>query len=187
VTAPPATATTVTIAGLPQYEVITDGLLDDKTFNGTSIVLSEAETNSGLTLTSNYKGHGHPVATLTVTASDTIDGVSSVSAPQTITVTDPPPSTSTAGDLTNGGAENGYFTFEPSHGAHAIADFASPNLTNPDLAGLSSLLTGDKNMATYLATGSAYGEEHDLLGLNVAAVAGPKANSVSTGDAARWA
>jgi hypothetical protein len=173
VTAPSAaTATTVTIAGLPSYDVITDSL-DGKTFKGNSIVLSEAEADSGLTLTSNYRGSEHPVATLTVSASDTIGGVTAVSAPQTITVTDPPPSTVTASNLTNGGAENGSFTFEPFHGAPAAAGF--------DSASLSSLLTGDTNTGSYLAPGPAYGEEHSLLGLNLAAFAGPQSNAALHG------
>jgi hypothetical protein len=53
--------------------------------------LSEAEVDSGLTLKSKYRGSGHPVATLTITATDDIGGVSTTSKPQTITVTDPPP------------------------------------------------------------------------------------------------
>jgi hypothetical protein len=91
VTAPSSsTQTTVTITGLPEYERITDNL-DSRVFSGTSVTLSEAEVNSGLKLTSRYRGTGHPVATLTITASDTIGGVTSVSAPRTITVKDPPP------------------------------------------------------------------------------------------------
>ena len=96
VTAPASsTATTVNIKGLPSYERITDNY-DGKTFRGASITLSEAEVDSGLTLTSRYRRTGHPSAKLTVTASDTIGGVTSVSAPRTITVNDPAPSAATA-------------------------------------------------------------------------------------------
>jgi cysteinyl-tRNA synthetase, unknown class len=91
VTAPTSsTATTVTITGLPSYESIKDSL-DGKRFSGSSVTLSEAEVNSGLTLKSKYRGSGHPVATLTITATDDIGGVLTTSKPQTITVTDPPP------------------------------------------------------------------------------------------------
>ena len=97
VTAPAAsTATTVTIAGLPAYESISDKL-DGKSFAGTSITLSAAEANSGLTLKSSYTGTGHPSATLTITATDTIAGVTSVSAAKTMIVVDPPASASGSG------------------------------------------------------------------------------------------
>jgi hypothetical protein len=90
VTAPDsATDVTVTIKGLPRYETITDGLGDR--FHGSSITLTKAQVDSGLTLTSNYRGTGHPVSTLTITASDTVGGVSSTSTSQSIVVTDPPP------------------------------------------------------------------------------------------------
>ena len=85
-------ATAVTIAGLPSYESVTDNL-DHKTFTGSSITLSAAEVNSGLSLASDYTGTGHPVATLTATASETIGHHTLTSAPQTIVVTDPPAST----------------------------------------------------------------------------------------------
>jgi hypothetical protein len=91
VTAPASsTATTVTITGLPWYESIKDSL-DGKRFSGSSVTLSAAEVDSGLTLKSKYRGSGHPVATLTITATDDIGGVLATSKPQTITVTDPPP------------------------------------------------------------------------------------------------
>jgi hypothetical protein len=54
------------------------------------VTLSAAEVNSGLTLISHYRGSGHPVATLTVTATDSVGGQSATAAPQAITVTDPP-------------------------------------------------------------------------------------------------
>ncbi len=89
----PDDTVSVNISGLPKYEQITDNL-DNKTFTGKSITLTAAEVNSGLTLTSTYKGTGQPVATLTVTALNTTAGETSKSAPQTITVTDPPLATS---------------------------------------------------------------------------------------------
>jgi beta-glucanase (GH16 family) len=81
----------LTIRGLPSYETISDHLGD--TFRGPSIQLTGAEVASGLTLTSSYTGNQHPVATLTLSARDTIRGSSYTAATQTITVTDPPPAT----------------------------------------------------------------------------------------------
>src|SRR5262249_2495702 len=57
--------------------------------------LTAAEVNSGLTLNSHYHGWRHPVATLTVTATDSTTGKST--APQRITVTDPPATTISQG------------------------------------------------------------------------------------------
>ena len=81
---------TLQITGLPKYESITDNL-DHFVFKGSNVTLTEAQVDSGLTLTSNYHGSHHPIATLTLTATAT-DPVSgdTLSAPsQTITVTDP--------------------------------------------------------------------------------------------------
>lgn len=80
---------TVTIGGLASYETITD-TLDKKTFSGSSVTLTAAEVSSGLSLQSTYGGTDHPVNTLTITASNTTAGETATSAPQTITVTDPP-------------------------------------------------------------------------------------------------
>ena len=85
-----AETVSVTIKGLPRYETITDNF-DHRTFSGSAITLTAAEVNSGLILHSNYRGHKHPVATLTVTASN---GAAGGSTTQTMTITDPP-STST--------------------------------------------------------------------------------------------
>jgi Ca-dependent carbohydrate-binding module xylan-binding/Right handed beta helix region len=92
----------VTISGLTSYESLTDSL-DHKIFTGDSITLSAAEVNSGLSLASDYTGTGHPVNTLTVTASDTLGHHTLTSAPQTIVVTDPPVSTSSSGGATTNG------------------------------------------------------------------------------------
>ncbi|WFU38859.1 hypothetical protein QA640_31300 [Bradyrhizobium sp. CB82] len=83
---------TVNITGLPKYETITDKL-DGRTFQGNNITLTAAQVDSGLTLTSNYRGGGHPTATLTLTASakDPTSGAVATASPQTITVTDPRP------------------------------------------------------------------------------------------------
>ncbi|WP_456840053.1 hypothetical protein [Bradyrhizobium sp. USDA 4486] len=85
---------TLNIKGLPRYETITDNL-DGQTFRGSDITLTSAQVDSGLTLTSNYRGGGQPVANLTLTAraKDPITGAVTSAAPQTITVTDPRPAT----------------------------------------------------------------------------------------------
>ena len=87
---------TVNISGLPKYESITSAL-DGQTFRGRDITLTAAQVESGLTLTSTYRGGGHPVATLTATASaqDPVTGAVASTAPQTITVTDPRPAATT--------------------------------------------------------------------------------------------
>jgi hypothetical protein len=87
---------TVNITGLPKYETITDKL-DGQTFSGKNITLTAAQVDSGLVLQSNYRGGGHPVATLTLTANakDPVTGDVTTAAPQTITVTDPRPAAST--------------------------------------------------------------------------------------------
>ena len=93
VTAPAnATNVTVSISGLRRYETISDGLGD--TFHGNSITLTDAQVDSGLTLTSNYSGSRNPVTTLSIMANDTMGGVTSSSAAQTMTVTDPGTSSS---------------------------------------------------------------------------------------------
>ena len=95
------------IKGLTWYETITDGLGD--TFHGgggAKIRLTEAQVDSGLTLTSYYRGTHHPVNTLTIVAKDTIDGVTALSDTQTIVVTDPPPAASSVSSSpVSGGAD----------------------------------------------------------------------------------
>jgi cysteinyl-tRNA synthetase, unknown class len=162
VTAPAAsTVTTVKIQGLPSYERITDNY-DGKTFKGASITLSEAEVNSGLTLTSRYKGSGHPSAKLTVTASDTMGGVTSVSTPLTLTVNDPPPSASTAT-----ASSDELHGFALGHNAGLDADTAWHASGASHDAGL---LSGGNMGFDY--RGSAHGADHNHLGLNIAAFGG---------------
>jgi regulation of enolase protein 1 (concanavalin A-like superfamily) len=86
---------TVTIAGLTSYETVTD-TLDHKVFSGSSITLTAAEVNSGLTLASSYTGTDHPVNILNVTSNITTSGEAVTSPVQTITVTDPPAATTTS-------------------------------------------------------------------------------------------
>jgi hypothetical protein len=84
-------AVSVEIKGLPRYETITDKL-DGHTFRGNDITLTAAEVDSGLTLHSYHWGSSQPVATLaaTATAKDSTTGSVTTSATQTITVKDPP-------------------------------------------------------------------------------------------------
>nr|WP_249795098.1 alkaline phosphatase family protein [Bradyrhizobium sp. Oc8] len=88
------------ISGLPSYESITapagntvaSSLQSDGTYTWT---VTEGSSTTGrplteLTLSSSYTGTDHPVATFTVTASNTTAGETATSASKTMTVTDPP-------------------------------------------------------------------------------------------------
>jgi hypothetical protein len=108
-------AVTVHVAGLPRYETITDKL-DHKTFSGSSISLTAAEVNSGLTLTSHYRGHGDPSSTLSVTATDST-GKPITSAAQTITVKDPPATVASSGTSSSGSTTSKPVT-SPSNSNH---------------------------------------------------------------------
>jgi hypothetical protein len=77
--------TTVTIKGLTSGATITDSL-DGKTFSASTVTLTAAEVNSGLTLHPGRLTSG----TLTATASMTEAGGSATSAPLTISLSDPP-------------------------------------------------------------------------------------------------
>jgi hypothetical protein len=82
---------TVKITGLPSYETITDAL-DGKKFRGSSITLTAAEVNSGLSLHSSYRGTGQPVADLSLTAINGSGSTAARTAAQSLTITDPPAS-----------------------------------------------------------------------------------------------
>ena len=90
------------IGGLPSYETITAPLeIRSRASNKDGTLLGPISESSsttgapltGLTLSSSYTGTDHPVATLTVVASNTTSGETANSAPQTIVVTDPPATT----------------------------------------------------------------------------------------------
>ncbi|WP_195179097.1 S-layer family protein [Mesorhizobium sp. INR15] len=91
---------TLKIAGLPSYETITapSGYSVSRALqlNGTyTWTISETSSTigkpiSGLVLASSYGGTGHPVATLTIVASNTTLGETASSTSRTMTVTDPP-------------------------------------------------------------------------------------------------
>src|SRR5262249_25645300 len=115
----------VTISGLTKYETITDSL-DNITFRPRhgSITLTAAEVNSGLTLNSTYGGSGHPVNTLTVTATNSTTGEAGTSAAQTITVTDPPANST-------GRVDEGATAFaQAQHGTANQADGTSQTTAN---------------------------------------------------------
>jgi hypothetical protein len=122
-----ATDVKVTIAGLPSYETISDGL--GHTYSGQSITLSAAEVNSGLTLTSHYTGSQHPIATLSVTASDTIGGSVATSAKQSIVVVDPPASTTNAVALLNQYIASG---FQKDQGAAQVTTTMAAAVSHDD-------------------------------------------------------
>nr|WP_051390220.1 hypothetical protein [Bradyrhizobium sp. Ec3.3] len=119
---------TVNITGLPKYETITDKL-DGQTFRGSNITLTAAQVDSGLTLHSYYRGGGHPVATLTLTASakDKVTDSVSTASPQTITVTDPRPATTTTSSHTTTTSSH---TTTTSSQASTVTDHV-PTVTTP--------------------------------------------------------
>jgi hypothetical protein len=97
----------VKISGVPSYETITapagDSVTKQLQLNGTDTwTITESTSKAGtaltgLSLTSHYTGTGHPVATLTVTASNITSGETATSASQTLAVTDPPAIASSPG------------------------------------------------------------------------------------------
>ena len=98
----PSGEVSVTIKGLTGTETVTD-MLDHKVFNGSSVTLTAAEVDSGLILGSSYSGTGHPVNTLTISASATIGHQSVTSLSQSIVVTDPPATTSSTSTSSSNG------------------------------------------------------------------------------------
>ncbi|WP_354140419.1 alkaline phosphatase family protein, partial [Bradyrhizobium sp. LB11.1] len=90
----------LSISGLPSYESITapagNTVSSSLQSNGTyTWTITEGSSTTGqpltgLTLSSSYTGTDHPVATFTVTASNTTPGEAATSAAQTMTMIDPP-------------------------------------------------------------------------------------------------
>ncbi|MET4066698.1 hypothetical protein ABID58_001481 [Bradyrhizobium sp. S3.2.6] len=103
----------LTISGLPSYESITapagNTVTSSLQSNGTytwSITEGASTTGNpltGLTLSSSYTGTDHPVATFTVTASNTTTGETATSVAQTMQVTDPPAPASGAAQSSSAG------------------------------------------------------------------------------------
>ncbi len=97
----------VKISGVPTYETVTapsgNTVTGSLQADGTNTwTVTEGASTKGapltaLTLSSSYTGSDHPVATFTVTASNTTPGETATSAAQTITVTDPPAMTAGGG------------------------------------------------------------------------------------------
>ncbi|SDQ89792.1 hypothetical protein SAMN05519103_00037 [Rhizobiales bacterium GAS113] len=95
---------TVTISGVPKYESITapsgDSVTSKRLSNGTytwTITENAGAAGTplaGLMLKSSYAGSGHPIATFRVTASNATSGETGTSTARSITVTDPPATTS---------------------------------------------------------------------------------------------
>jgi hypothetical protein len=140
----------VTISGLPKYETITDKL-DGKTFSGSSVTLTAAEVNSGLSLSSDYHGHGRPTATLTVTAHDAT-GTPVTSAAQTITVKDPPATTTTSGTSTttsSGSTSSGESHHGWHHYHHAVAATGSGTSTTTSNTSSGQSQTSRGNVAQW--------------------------------------
>jgi hypothetical protein len=162
----------VTISGVPQgFETITaDDGNAPVVHHGANYTFTAADVNSGLTLHSTYRGGGHPVNPLTVTASNTTAGETATSAPQVIMVTDPPAfatsaSTANSDTLTDLMAQFGARGATNSHWGTSIGslanDFVARTGTIPDLAaltehfmgapsvsgGASGLLAGSQTMA----------------------------------------
>ncbi|GLR86544.1 Ig-like domain-containing protein [Bradyrhizobium iriomotense] len=141
---------TVNISGLPKYETITDNL-DGKTFSGSSVTLTAAEVNSGLSLSSSYQGNGKPHATLTVTATDNT-GTPITSAAQTITVIDPPATTTSSGTSTTSSTTSATVSGDGrSWGqSHHLADVAHWLSHRPDFAHAATTLsdTGASHVAS---------------------------------------
>jgi hypothetical protein len=102
----------VTIAGVPTYEsisapsgnTVSNSLQPDgtKTWTITESASTSGTPLTGLTLSSSYTGSDHPVAAFAVAASNTTSGEIATSAPVTMTVTDPPATTSDSQTLSGG-------------------------------------------------------------------------------------
>jgi hypothetical protein len=151
----------VTIAGVPTYESITapsgDTVTSSLQTDGTktwTIAESASATGTpltGLTLFSNYTGQDHPVASLTVTASNTTSGESATSAPQTMTVTDPPAITSDSQNWPTGltvASSQGSGNFD--HASALLAQFAATEFQGDQSAAgqsVSNSTAGDQEPA----------------------------------------
>ncbi len=97
----------VKISGVPTYETVTapggNTVTSSLQADGTNTwTVTEGASTKGtpltaLTLSSSYTGSDHPIATFTVTASNTTSGETATSAAQTMTVIDPPAVTAGGG------------------------------------------------------------------------------------------
>ena len=143
----------VNIAGLPSYETITDAL-DGKMFSGSSLTLTATEVNSGLTLNSNYTGTGHPVAALTLTATNGASSAAlTTTASQTLNVTDPPSQVGASANSACTAFENGAPIMEKSVNADGSYD-----ITHFDVTGLGYSSYED----IYSSSGARVAEARDM-------------------------
>ena len=89
----------VSISGVPGFESVTAAgatptiTKHGGTFTYTFNALPSADWNNGLIIHSTFAGKGHPTNPLAVTASNTTAGEFSTAAARTISVTDPPATT----------------------------------------------------------------------------------------------
>jgi hypothetical protein len=85
----------VIVKGVPGFETITAGAGEIVTQKGSTYTVTATTPGasiSDLTLNSFFKGKGHPVSHLSVTAANTTAGEAATTASQTLTATDPPAS-----------------------------------------------------------------------------------------------
>jgi hypothetical protein len=177
----------VNISGLAKYETITDNL-DHKTFSGSSVTLTAAEVNSGLSLSSFYRGHGHPTGTLTVTAHDAT-GTPVTSAAQTITVKDPPSATASAGTSTTtsgGGTSSGqshHWWSDHHHQAVAATSSGTSTTTSGQSSGQSQ--ASHSNVAQWFDQHPGFAQTANTLSEAGASQSSTSTTSVGTGAGAR--
>ncbi|MDE2468540.1 MAG: hypothetical protein KGL35_07310 [Bradyrhizobium sp.] len=164
----------VTISGLPKYETITDKL-DGKAFSGSSVTLTAAQVNSGLTLNNSYQGHGQPAATLTVTAHDST-GTPVTSAAQTITVKDPPATTTTSSGTStpSGGTSSGHHHSHDHHNAAASSSsVTSTTASTATGAGTSTTTSGGSS------SGHHHGHDHHNAAASTSSVTSTAASTAT--------
>jgi hypothetical protein len=151
----------VKINGVPSYERITapsgDNVSRQLQSNGTyNWTITESASVAGtpltgLILSSSYTGTNHPVANLTVTASNATSGEAASSASQILTVTDPPAATATNPPAITASLPQSNLVTDP---AIVLPDFGSHGSAPP--AGLvsSAYTTLAGLLEQYMAAGS---------------------------------
>jgi hypothetical protein len=158
----------IKINGVPSYERITapsgDNVSRQLQSNGTyNWTITESASTAGkpltgLTLSSSYTGTDHPVANLTVTASNATSGETASSASQILTVTDPPAATATNPPAITASLPQSNLVTDP---AIVLPDFGSHGSASP--AGLVS--SAYTTLAGLLEQYMAAGSSHDARGV----------------------
>ena len=177
----------VTISGLTSYKSITDAL-DHTIFNAGktgSVTLTAAEVNSGLTLHLSYAGSGHPVNTLSVTATNTTPGETASTPPQNIAVTDPPPSTQGVVDTALAiQLIDGSKVGAASVGNRKLLEVGGPSSTSISFLGGTGMLKLDQSQS-FAGQISGFGgqDQMDLadIGFSAHSTLGYQANRANTG------